>query len=150
MNQLAPPALRQSVKRGYQMRSSSCSRKQITLEMNDDPNEPGIHPLEASARRIAISLIERGLEYYECETPSDAEDTYKVNCSPSTRSKTRPNASVQRTALKTSPCGSIEFVRHGNCLRCSGDVLGVCWHCRECFPAYGGPCASRGRHPEDE
>jgi len=98
------------------MRSSSCSRKQITLEMIDDPNEPGIHPLEASARRIAISLIESGLEYYEWETPSDAKDTYTVTFIPSTRSKTRPNASVQHAALKTCPCGSIEFDRHGNCL----------------------------------
>ena len=132
------------------MRGSSRSRKQITLEMIDDPNEPGIHPLEASARRIAISLIASGLEYYEWETPSDAKDTYTVTFIPSTRSKTRPNASVQHAALKTCPCGSIEFDRHGNCLGCSGDVLGVCWDCRECFPADGGPCASCGRHPEDE
>lgn len=44
------------------MRGSSRSRKQITLEMIDDPNEPGMHPLEASARRIEILLIESGLE----------------------------------------------------------------------------------------
>ena len=98
------------------MRSNSCSPKQFTLEMINVPNESGIHPLEASARRIEVSLIESRPEYYEWETPSDAKDTYTVTFIPSKRSKTRPNASVQHAALKTCPCGSIEFGRHGDVL----------------------------------
>ena len=146
MNQLAPPASRQSAKRTDRMRRGTRSKNRITIDMIGDPNEPGLYPLEAASRRLMISLMESGLECYEWDAASENRDTYTVTFLQSTR----PSADFRRRSPNRCPCGSDEFDSKGNCLGCSGGVLGVCWHCRECFPADGGPCSRCGRNPDWE
>ena len=66
--------------------------------------------------------IKSGQGFYEWDADSENRDTYTVTFLPSKRS----SADFRRRSPNRCPCGSDEFDSKGNCLGCSGDVLGVC------------------------
>ena len=55
----------------------------VTLDMLEDPDEPGLYPLEAMSRRLEAYFVKSGLPTYRRELRPGVEPTYEVTFVPS-------------------------------------------------------------------
>jgi hypothetical protein len=65
----------------------------VTPDMLEDPDEPGIHPMEAMSRRLDASLMEGGTPLYRQELRPGVKPTYRVTFIPKKGSARLPQGS---------------------------------------------------------
>lgn len=101
----------------------------ITLDTLEDPDEPGIHPLEAASRSITADLVENGIPVTKVELRNDAEPTrYQVTFVPRRSDRQSSLHSPQRSAPRCPSCGT-QLNNRGQCRACLADVFGICDSC---------------------
>ena len=111
------------------MQGDDYIRTPITLDTLEDPNEPGIHPLEAASRRINADLVKSGIPVTKVEFENDAEPTrYQVTFVPQRSGRQSCIRPFRRSALRCPSCGTQLNVK-GQCRACCADVFGICDMC---------------------
>jgi predicted RNA-binding Zn-ribbon protein involved in translation (DUF1610 family) len=101
----------------------------VTRETPKDPDEPGIHPLEAMSRRLDADFIKQGIPVSRMELRPEADPGYIVNFIPKRGSAVKTDIELRKVKLEDCPaCGAI-LERDGRCRACWGDVMGLCDVC---------------------
>jgi hypothetical protein len=112
----------------------------ITEEMLEDPDVPGIPPLEAMGRRMERDFFNSGLPGYRSELRPGVEPIYKVNFIP--RRGEMPI--MQQVPEKNCEACGTPLDARGRCRGCWADVMGICENCGALFEEEGGPCVVCG------
>ena len=111
------------------MQDDDYIRTPITLDTLEDPDEPGIHPLEAASRRITADLVKSGVPVTKVEFENDAEPTrYQVTFVPKRSNRQSSIRPFRRSASTCPSCGT-QLNDKGRCRACCADVLGICDTC---------------------
>ena len=97
----------------------------VTKEMLEDPDEPGIHPLEAVVRKLEAHFFHEGMPCSRRELKPGVEPRYYVTFPPN-RNAASP-ASIVAVA-DCQGCGT-RLDNRGRCPACWGDIFGVCDTC---------------------
>ena len=111
------------------MQDDDYIRTPITLDTLEDPDEPGIHPLEAASRSITFNLVKSGIPVTKVEFRNDAGPTrYQVTFAPRRAGKQSSLHSPQGSASRCPSCGT-RLNNRGQCRACLADVFGICDSC---------------------
>ena len=111
------------------MQDDDYIRTPITLDTLEDPDEPGIHPLEAASRRITGDLVKSGIPVTKVEFENDAEPTrYQVTFVPKRSNRQSSIRPFRRSASRCPSCGT-QLNDKGQCRACWADVFGICDTC---------------------
>jgi len=101
----------------------------VTLETLEDPDELGIHSLEAMSRRITADFVKSGTLVTKAELKSDEEPTgYKVTFIPKRKGNHSSPVTPQLAGSICPSCGT-QLNNKGQCRACWGDVFGLCDSC---------------------
>ena len=111
------------------MQDDDYIRTPITPDTLEDPDEPGIHPLEAASRRITADLVKSGVPVTKVEFENDAAPTwYQVTFVPKRSNRQSSISPFQRSASRCPGCGT-QLNDKGQCRACCADVFGICDTC---------------------
>ena len=100
----------------------------VTRETLEDPDEPGIHPLEAMSRRLDAYFIMEGLTVSRMELRLGADPGYTVNFIPR-KGAPRLLEAMQEIKEEECPACCLPLENDGRCRGCCGGVMGLCDVC---------------------